>query len=307
MQICWLKSFLEVVKTSSFSEAADRLYITQSAVSKHIKSIETQLGITLFDRKTQNLTPEGRWVMRYARQIVSEYDEMQTGIVQFRKDQDKVIRIAAIPAFSVSQCPTHMNEFQKLHPEVIYRYTETGMEQALEQLRMGAVDFAFVRINLLGNPADYETIPLQDNPVILLCHPTHRLAKKQTVALREIVEEPLVSISTAVPEISLMFQKNGLKLDLNNIAFSSISHSMLNAALQEHSGISLVTEPLAQRIDPEHKLSHVPITEKPIFTLGLATYKKPNSLLCREFKRFIVKKYIHEQQERPQYSSPTRD
>ena len=87
MHIIWLRSFIAVAAKQSFSEAAANLFLSQSAVSKQIRSIEELICVSLFDRNAHSvkLTQAGEKFFSYAAKIVEQYDEMLESMRDFRQ------------------------------------------------------------------------------------------------------------------------------------------------------------------------------------------------------------------------------
>jgi len=92
MEINYLKEFVVLAQTGNFLEAADTLYSSQSTLSKHIKSMESELGVPLFDRTTRKvrISKYGQLLLPYAKQIIELHDEY-TAILQTSLETDREI------------------------------------------------------------------------------------------------------------------------------------------------------------------------------------------------------------------------
>lgn len=292
MQLLWLDTFLEVAKSGNFTTAADHLNITQSAVSKHIRALEDQWGVQLFDRRTFQLTSAGHIVYDHAKRINTECELLNNDISSMKEQEERIIRIAAIPALGASHCASMMDDFRKLHYNTIFHYHETGMEQALEELRLGTVDFAFVRINLIESEDHFQEIPIQRDPVFVLCDSRNHLSRLDMVSIKEVGECQLVCIAMAIPEISRLFRKFGQKLDYNRIVVSTSNSNMIYRALRHNAGIGIMTNHLAGLVDPHGDLIQIRLQENPCFILGMVCLDTGNRRnICREFKTFIRDRY----------------
>ena len=113
-----LRSFVAVVQTESFTAAADRVCLSQSAVSQHIRRLEILLGQTLFARDTRNvrLTSQGEALHRYASRILDMMDEAITAVSG--PPLDGVVRLGITEDFTLTHLTSALVQFVRCHPRV---------------------------------------------------------------------------------------------------------------------------------------------------------------------------------------------
>jgi DNA-binding transcriptional LysR family regulator len=120
MDLYHLKTFFFLAKEKNFTQAARRLFVTQSAVSHAIKKLETSLDTPLFTRqgKTMDLTPAGRILFRSCEKIFYEIEKADQEISIYRKKALVTIRIGSTVEFGASILINHIKPFLDTHPEI---------------------------------------------------------------------------------------------------------------------------------------------------------------------------------------------
>ena len=120
MDLYHLKTFFFLAKERNFTQAAQRLFVTQSAVSHAIKKLETSLDTSLFTRqgKTLDLTPAGRILFRSCEKIFYEIEKADQEISIYRKKAEFTIRIGSTVEFGTSILINHIRSFLDTHPEI---------------------------------------------------------------------------------------------------------------------------------------------------------------------------------------------
>jgi DNA-binding transcriptional LysR family regulator len=187
--------FVAVAEELSFTKTAQRLYAVQSTVSAAIKSLEAELGTTLFDRSTRSVTltqagaaflPEARAALEAVDRAVSVVEEASTGL-------RGSIRFGTMTSVPAPDLPTLLGAFHREYPLVDLRVqvSFTGSTRMAEDLRHGRLDVA-----LLGLPGTdthgLATTLVATRPFLAVLPYTHPLAAQPTVALAELRGETFV-------------------------------------------------------------------------------------------------------------------
>ena len=146
MELRTLKYFLEIAREENMSRAAERLDITQSALSKQIKALEEELGKALFIRHSSSieLTEEGVILRKRAEDIIS----MASRITEEFSAMDEVIGgniyFGAAETYNISHLAAIIRNFRKSYPAFHYHITSGDTEQVTEKLDKGLLDFAMI-------------------------------------------------------------------------------------------------------------------------------------------------------------------
>ena len=140
-----LKVFLGVTESSSFTKTAQRLHLSQAALSAIIRELETQLQCRLLDRTTRTvaLTEAGRVFVGTATHIVHVLENSAIELARIAREEGRVLRIGVTPHIAVSLIPTLLKRFIDAHPEVHVEVTDTTPEELLRLVEAGNLDAAY--------------------------------------------------------------------------------------------------------------------------------------------------------------------
>ena len=145
MDIMLFESFLKICQTGSFSKAADELFITQSALTKHIKKLEHEFDTVLFIRNTRNvqLTHTGEILRAECEKVVNEY----RSLCRKMDSETSEIKIAALPVMDFYGITELVGNFKKQVPDSKLFVREAENSELFSLVKNGDVDFAFVRVS----------------------------------------------------------------------------------------------------------------------------------------------------------------
>jgi DNA-binding transcriptional LysR family regulator len=183
-----LQCFSAVAKELSFTRAAEALHLTQPAVSMQVRQLEQQAGIAVTEQigKRIYLTEAGEEVLRYARSILQQVDELDDVLSKLKGLAGGELRIAAISSANYF-APKLLGVFHQRFPDVGVSMDVTRQQSVLKQVAGNEVDMA-----IMGQPPEgmgVDAIPFMDNPLVIIAPPDHRLAKLKVIALKQIEKE----------------------------------------------------------------------------------------------------------------------
>jgi DNA-binding transcriptional LysR family regulator len=193
-----LATFVAVAEEGSFTRAADRLHVVQSAVSAGVRKLENELGARLFDRSTHNvkLTDAGRALLPEARATLAAAQAARDAVDEARGGLRGTVVLGTMQAQGMRAIDLAgvLSAFRAEHPgvEVTIRHSG-GSSEMVREVREGRLDLAFVA--LPGNaPPGVELIPLASEPIVLAVPVGHRLAKHADVDLADLRDESMVDL-----------------------------------------------------------------------------------------------------------------
>ncbi|WP_217707156.1 LysR family transcriptional regulator [Nonomuraea rhodomycinica] len=206
-----LRYFVTTAEELHFTRAAERLFVSQPALSKQIRMLERQLGAPLFERDPQGvrLTPVGAALLPHARRVLAAWDESWAAVVRARSEQ----RATLVVGMSTSPgrgglLPAIRSRFTALHPEATVRLRQVGWEDPTAGLADGAADVAFVWLPLPA-PERYAWTVVAEEPRLVAMPDGHRLAGHEVVDFAELLDEPFL----ALPEAAGPLRDHWLALD----------------------------------------------------------------------------------------------
>ena len=179
MRLEQLQAFLSVAETGSFQKAARLQRVTQSTISRQVRSLEESAGMELLHRTTPaRLTVAGERLFPRARKICDEWSLGLQEIADLVGGKQTELCVAAIHSVCSHFLPTVLQQFHAAHANVQLRVTSLGSDRALKVLRDGLVDIAVVMNNpLLTASADLAIEPLYEESVVVLMAANHPLSE----------------------------------------------------------------------------------------------------------------------------------
>lgn len=187
-----LAAFCSVVERRSFSQAAERLGVTQPAVSLQIRALEKRVGTRLLDRSGRRVEPtEAGWrLYRGAQRMLALEDQLVSELAATGEGEiagDLVLGASTGPAAIV--VPVLLGEFQREHPDVRVFLTVSDTHTVIERVADRELELGIVGASRRHRGVRFE--PFFSDQVILACPPGHRFAGR-TVTLDELREETLI-------------------------------------------------------------------------------------------------------------------
>jgi DNA-binding transcriptional LysR family regulator len=191
MEFRVLRAFVEVVRQGGFSKAAKNIYATQSTVSKAIKQLEEELGVTLIERlKTRNvLTSAGEIVYRRGVKLLAEREDLLKELDELRGLKQGKLRLGISPVGSSTLFAPLFARYRQCYPGIEVELIEHGSDKLAECLRAGDIDFAGT---LLPISEEFDCQPICSENIVALIASNHPLAMKQTISLSELQDTPFI-------------------------------------------------------------------------------------------------------------------
>lgn len=213
-----LTAFMAVAETNSFSAAAERLYITQPAISKRIAMLEQQLEARLFDRvgRQIKLTEAGRALLPRARQVLMDVEDMARAIHDLSGEVSGKLRIGTSHHIGLHRLPPVLRQFSRDYPKVTLDIHFIDSEEAWEGVLHGELEMGVVTLPPQPDERLHSQVIWQD-PLVFMCAPEHPLAKQKNLTL-----EALTGHSAILPSpvtftrgiVERLFDEHNLKLDI---------------------------------------------------------------------------------------------
>ncbi|WP_193614377.1 LysR family transcriptional regulator [Nocardioides lijunqiniae] len=195
MELRTLEQFVAVAEELSVTRAALRLYAAQSTVSAGLRSLERELGTTLFVRTTRSmrLTPAGERALPEARATLAAAARLRDATSEDGEELRGRVRLGSFAALDVIDLPRLVADFRGEHPlvDLALVASATGSSGLLDDLRHGRIDLAFSGLADEDDP-ELASVPLLSFPFVALVAPTHRLARRRRVRLADLADEPWV-------------------------------------------------------------------------------------------------------------------
>lgn len=239
------KVFISVAENLSFSKAANELFVSQPAITKHIKELEKQLQINLFERKGNKiyLTKAGKLTYGYLKKIEQQYRELEFEIGRLNETFLGELKIGASSTISQYLLPHAMASFHKRYPK-IELHLINGNSFIMEQLLMqNEIDLALVEN--ASSLSNIRYINFMNDELIVVTGSNSVYAKQKNITLSDFKEIPLVlreKGSGTLEVIMKALKSNGINFEeLNTLIHLGSTESIKNF-LKDFDGIAVVSE-----------------------------------------------------------------
>ena len=231
-----LTAFLAVAESGSFSTAAERLFLTQPAVSKRIAQLEQQLGTRLFDRvgRRIRLTEAGEALLPRARQVLLDLEDMSRAIRNLTGTVSGTLRIGTSHHIGLHRLPPVLRRFSREYPDVKLDIHFIDSEEAWEAVLHGDLEMGVVTLPPQPDPRLHSQAVWQD-PLVFMAAPEHPLARLDRVTL-----ETLTGYSAILPSpvtftrriVESLFEEQALTLNISmSTNYLETIHMMVSIGL----------------------------------------------------------------------------
>ncbi|KGA97998.1 LysR family transcriptional regulator [Alkalihalobacillus alcalophilus ATCC 27647 = CGMCC 1.3604] len=265
MEFRQIKYFMEVAKREHVTEAADALHVAQSAVSRQIANLESELGVDLFIRKGRRvkLTPIGKMFFDRMKQAMNVIDNARLEVKEYLDPEQGTIRIAFPISMAAYTLPSVIVAFRKRYPNVKFQLKQAVYHELIE----GVIDGDF-NMALIGPvPNKHRKVKSQilfTENVVALLPVNHLLANKQTLTLNELQEESFILLPKGFILRDLVVQAchdSGFK---PQVSFEGDDIDALKGLVSAGLGITLIPE-ITLVDNLPHATIKIPISE-PVIT-----------------------------------------
>ena len=196
MDFLSLQAFLAVAETNSFSLAADRLYLTQPAVSKRIATLEQALAVRLFDRPAVRLTEAGAMLLPRARRILAEVDDSRRALRNLSGVVAGPLRLATSHHIGLHRLPPVLRIYTARYPQVRLDMHFMDSEIACAVVLRGEVELAIVTLPPKLE-APLEACSIWPDPLAVVVAHTHPLAQNPIITPHQLSEHAAILPSEA--------------------------------------------------------------------------------------------------------------
>jgi LysR family cyn operon transcriptional activator len=295
MEISQLRTFRTVAETLNFTRTAERLHMTQSAVSHQIKALEEELGEPLFIRAKRGvkLSQAGQVALEYAERILEDVETLRERVSGEKGEPQGRVRVAAATQAFVHLFAPLFESFMRSHSgiEVSFR-TTASTEETVADILNGIADVGFASLPVYS-PALQSVEVFEDELVVVLSH-KHPYAGKKTITIMEIEKERLIlfergaSIRRATDDF---FKRLRIKPELS---MESNDTYFIKRMVEHGMGISLLPSWAVRDEVQAGKLAKLKIEGYPLNrSVAMVSLGRFQSSPTRAFVNFIL---LHKEQ-----------
>lgn len=243
MELNYIRHFVVLAETGNYLEAADILFMAQSSLSRHIKSIEEDLGAPLFDRTTRKveLNEFGRAFLPYAKKMVEIQEEYGRVLQGCLNGMTSTLTVASIPAMTHYNITDVLAGFQEANPGYRLNIVEADSTQTFQMLEEKKCECGFVR-DAQGLPKEIKQVEFTTDHLVAVLSLAHPLAKEDFVTLEMLEGEKFLFLNKNTTMYSICYnacRKAGYEPD---VAFTGLRGENLIDLAARGMGVALLTK-----------------------------------------------------------------
>jgi DNA-binding transcriptional LysR family regulator len=193
MEIRQLRAFVAIAETRTFTAAAQRVHVTQAAISMQIRQLEHEVGIPLFVRTPRRvvLTEAGEHLLERAQLILREHDAAIAELAELAGAEHGRIRLGSASAnVSADALPVILRRMRKHYPQAEVSVTSGTSEELVRKILAGELDMAFVSLPVEARNVDTEL--LSRDQLVAVASPRHPLASQRVISAFALAQEKLI-------------------------------------------------------------------------------------------------------------------
>jgi DNA-binding transcriptional LysR family regulator len=292
MHIETLKVFCDLAETGSFSLAASKNFVTQSAVSQQVRSLEGRYGRELVERSRGRvrLTQAGEVVYQAGKEIVQKHREIEDSFQTLLRSVAGTVRVATVESVGLYELSSPLKRYLRTFPDVNVHLEYAQANKIYEDVSRGDID-----LGIVAYPSKRPQIlvtPFREDRLVLVCAPQHPFAQFHRISIKKLDGEKFVGFERDIPTrraLDRILRRHGVKvqyvMEVDNI-------ETIKRVVEIGSGISVVPEPcIAQEIKNE-TLKAIQFTDEVMMRpLGIISKRgRRFSPAVHEFVEFLTEK-----------------
>lgn len=249
MNLRRLRHFVAVVDERSFSRAAERLALSQPALSLSLRELESDLGVELLDRQPGGvgMTPHGEVLYTHARALLRDAANARRAVTGLELEHRRELHFGFGPTVSSTRLATAMQRCARRDPQLRFNAVSGIYTELLPRLRSGELDFILTRLPMDRQDADVVHRHLFDDAQVIICSPSHPLVSSTRVRLERLLEYPWVysdAFETIIPNWAEPFRRR--RLSAPQPSLHANSYPLVRAVIESGQALTVMPSQLAE-------------------------------------------------------------
>ena len=238
-----------IAEEKSFTRAAQRCFVVQSALSRQIKSLESELGVRLFARTSRKVevTPAGEAFVEQARLCLRAAERAKVAAAAAHGEIRGSLTIGVIPTVTAVDVAAVLGAFHRRYPEVGVHVRTGGSDEFLHRIAAGELDVGLLGLAEGVTPRGVQTRELSRERLVAVLSEGHRLGGRRRLHLEDLADEPFVDFpegSSGREQSDLAFDRAGLRRE---VSFEVNTADLLTGLVRQGLGAALVAPSVARQ------------------------------------------------------------
>ena len=261
MEMQQLRGFFYTVRLGSLTKAAEKLSVTQSAVTQQLKNLELDLGVSLFDRfgPRKELTPDGQLLFDLIAPVVQEFEGLKNTYQDIKGQEHGSMTLAATTVMIMNFLPFIIKRFTRQYPHIRFIILERRWAEIIELAQLGEIDMGIAPI--VNMPTNLHHFPLEPIGRVLITSLGHPLAQKSLVTLEDIAQYPMIAYeagTVARGEVDRVFQRAQLEIE---VVLEATNAETIKRYVEMGIGISVIPK-IALMPEQNSRLVAIPVHDQ---------------------------------------------
>jgi DNA-binding transcriptional LysR family regulator len=257
-----LKVFCDVVELGSFSAAASHNFVTQSAVSQQVRTLEDRYGRRLLERGRGVIRPTdaGRVFYEASKEIVNRFRDMEGRLQKLTNVITGSVRVLTVHTVGLYEMSGAVRRFLRAYPHVNLRIEYRRSSRIYEEVQKGDADIGVVAYPM--RRPQLALIPFREDRLVLICPPNHPLAHYQSISIKKLAGQDFVGFERDLPtrrQTDRILRRNGIevryKMELDNI-------ETIKRVVEIGTGCALLPEPAVRQEVRNRSIAAVQIRDE---------------------------------------------
>ncbi len=291
MELRHLRYFVTVAEELHFSKAAEKLYVTQPALSKQIRALETELQVQLFDRAKQKieLTAAGVVFLETARRILLEIEQGIEKTRQVARGEIGKLKIGFTASALQTVLPEILDKFRQIYPNVELNLKEICTEDQVEALQDRQIDLGFLHPPIRDRSNSLSLHLLGEESILVAIPASHPLAALEKISFKSLANEPIIAYPrqkapVLYEQFLQLFQQAGFVTNIvQEVKMTQTRLGLVAAGV----GISFITANV-QNLSHQGVVYRSLVEPFPPLQLSVAWCKDNRSPVLKEFLHSIL-------------------
>lgn len=239
---------MAIAEEQSFTRAAQRCFVVQSALSRQIKSLESELGVRLFARTSRKVevTPAGEAFVKQARLCLQAAERAKASAAAAHGQIRGSLTIGVIPTVTAVDIAAVLGAFRRSYPEVGVHVRTGGSDEFLRRIAAGELDVGVLGLAEGVTPRGVQTRELSQERLVAVLSEGHRLAGRRRLRLKDLADEPFVDFpegSSGREQSDLAFERARLRRE---VSLEVNTADLLTGLVRQGLGVALVSPSVAR-------------------------------------------------------------
>lgn len=287
-----LEYFLVVVKHLNISRAAQELYISQPALSKQINLLETELGVTLFDRGKHSLklTRAGEVLLSETNELFRKQETLLERVRTAGNLSDNTLHICHMPGSLNYNMSDTLANFQRTYPQITLRLTGSSPSKIFSDLLNGQIDAGIILSATTNCPEPLQMDAIHEAQLFLAVPGRHPYASKKEISFHDISDQTLLYLreqEAPAQHALLPYFLHGNNRQLNNQIQYLPNMETVVSLVRANMGIAFIARDYCAA--SLNNIAMIPISDSTPINLCLVYHPKQMSVQMRKLKQFLLK------------------